>query len=47
MDLIVLPLTGTPTFPFDAAVFVSFLLDHAFCVGLPMALLVRRELRVS
>jgi hypothetical protein len=47
MDFIVLPLTGTPKFPFDPAVFASFLLDHAFFVGLPIALLVRRGLRVS
>lgn len=47
MDLIVLPPTGTPKSPFDAAVFVSFLLEHALFVGLPIALLVRRGLRDS
>jgi uncharacterized membrane protein YagU involved in acid resistance len=47
MDFIVLPLTGTPKFPFDPAVFVSFLLDHAFFVGMPIALLVRRGLSVA
>jgi hypothetical protein len=46
MNFIVLPLTGTPKLPFDPAVFVSFLLDHALFVGLPIALLVGRGLRV-
>lgn len=45
MDLIVLPLTGTPKSPFNAVLFVSFLLDHAFFVGLPIALAVRRYAR--
>ncbi len=42
MDLLVLPLTGTPKFPFNGALFVSFLIDHALFVGLPIALTVRR-----
>ena len=42
MDLIVLPLTGTPKSPFNGALFTGFLLDHALFVGLPIALCVRR-----
>jgi len=42
MDLLVLPLTGTPKFPFNPALFVSFLIDHALFVGLPIALAVAR-----
>jgi hypothetical protein len=42
MDFLVLPLTGTPKFPFNGALFVSFLIDHALFVGLPIALAVRR-----
>lgn len=38
MSFIVLPLTGTPKFPFDPVVFASFLTDHALFVGLPIAL---------
>lgn len=42
MDLLVLPLTGTPKSPFNAALFTAFLVDHAIFVGLPIALAVRR-----
>ena len=42
MDLIVLPLTGTPKSPFNGGLFTAFLLDHAVFVGLPIALAVRR-----
>lgn len=42
MDLIVLPLTGTPKSPFNGALFSGFLLDHALFVGLPIALATRR-----
>jgi uncharacterized membrane protein YagU involved in acid resistance len=42
MDLLVLPQTGTPKAPFDGALFASFLIDHAFFVGLPIALAVQR-----
>ena len=42
MDLLVLPVTGTPKSPFNGPLFASFLLDHAFFVGLPIALAVRR-----
>lgn len=42
MDLIVLPLTGTPKSPFNGALFAGFLFDHALFVGLPIALCVRR-----
>ena len=42
MDLIVLPATGTPKSPFNGALFTGFLLDHAFFVGLPLALAAQR-----
>ena len=42
MDLLVLPQTGTPKSPFNGALFVSFLIDHALFVGLPIALAVQR-----
>lgn len=42
MSFIVLPLTGTPKFPFNAPLFLSFLADHALFVGLPIALAARR-----
>jgi hypothetical protein len=45
MSFIVLPLTGTPKFPFDPVVFVSFLVDHALFVGLPIALAAQRYAR--
>lgn len=45
MDLIVLPLTGTPKAPFDLGVFCAFLLDHMVLVGLPIALAARRYVR--
>ncbi len=43
MDLIVLPHSGVPKAAFDPIVFTAFLLDHAFFVGLPIALAVRRS----
>jgi len=42
MDLVVLPLTGTPKSAFNAALFSSFLADHALFVGLPIALAIQR-----
>jgi hypothetical protein len=42
MDLVVLPFTGTPKSPFNGPLFTGFLLDHAFFVGLPIALAIRR-----
>ncbi|BDE05788.1 hypothetical protein WPS_10640 [Vulcanimicrobium alpinum] len=44
MDLIVLPRTGVPQFPFNPALFAAFLVDHAVFVGLPIALATRRRL---
>lgn len=41
MDLIVLPLTGTPKSAFNGALFTGFLLDHALFIGLPIALCVK------
>jgi hypothetical protein len=42
MDLIVLPHSGVPKAAFDPIVFTAFLLDHAFFVGLPIALAIKR-----
>ncbi len=42
MDLIVLPQSGVPKAGFDPIVFTAFLLDHAFFVGLPIAVAVKR-----
>jgi hypothetical protein len=42
MDLIVLPHSGVPKAAFDPIVFTAFLLDHAFFVGLPIALATKR-----
>ena len=42
MDLIVLPNSGVPKAAFDPIVFTAFLLDHAFFVGLPIALAIKR-----
>jgi hypothetical protein len=42
MDLIVLPNSGVPKAAFDPIVFAAFLLDHAFFVGLPIALAIKR-----
>ena len=42
MDLIVLPHSGVPKAAFDPGVFTAFLLDHAFFVGLPIALSIKR-----
>ena len=42
MDLIVLPNSGVPKAAFDPIVFTAFLLDHAFFVGVPIALAVKR-----
>jgi hypothetical protein len=43
MDLIVLPNSGVPKAAFAPIVFSAFLLDHAFFVGLPIALAVKRN----
>ncbi len=45
MDLVVLPLSAVPKAAFDPLVFTAFLLDHAFFVGLPIALAVKRYAR--
>lgn len=45
MDLIVLPRSGAPLAAFDPIVFTAFLLDHAFFVGLPIALAIKRFAR--
>jgi hypothetical protein len=45
MDLIVLPRSGVPKAAFDPIVFTAFLLDHAFFVGLPIALAIKRYTR--
>jgi hypothetical protein len=42
MDLAVLPQSGVPKTNFDPIVFTAFLLDHAFFVGLPIALAIKR-----
>jgi hypothetical protein len=42
MDLIVLPNSGVPKAAFNPLVFAAFLLDHAFFVGLPIALAIER-----
>ena len=35
------PMTGVPKMPFNPGLFVGFLLDHAFLVGLPIAVATR------
>jgi hypothetical protein len=42
MDLIVLPNSGVPKAAFNPLVFAAFLLDHAFFVGVPIALAIER-----
>ena len=45
MDLVVLPHSGVPAAAFDPVVFTAFLLDHAFFVGLPIALAIGKVAR--
>ena len=42
MQFIVLPLSRFPVGPFTAQNFITQLVIHMFCVGLPIALVVRR-----
>lgn len=42
MNLVVLPLSATPPKAFPSPTWIPVLIAHLFCVGLPIALLVRR-----
>ncbi|HMD03295.1 MAG TPA: hypothetical protein VKG44_10060 [Candidatus Baltobacteraceae bacterium] len=42
MSFVVVPISATPKAPFDASVFWTFLVGHAFFVGLPISWAVHR-----
>jgi len=44
MDFLVLPRTGVTNTDFDFGLFMAFLADHAFLVGVPIALAAQRFL---
>jgi len=47
MNYVVLPLSSAPPLRFSFVTFISGLLVHAFCVGLPVALLTRRSAKAD